>query len=127
MKKNLGIALMMVLVLGVAMPSWAAKSGSKNKAEQKYDRIVAEVVSIDTTANTIVVKEEKTGESRTIKISAKAAAEIKVGDRVRIKLKVGTNESAGVRVLKGEQPKVETAVEPSVESKGIPAAGAEKK
>ena len=64
----------------------------------------------------IVVKEEKSGASRTIKISARAAAELKAGDRVRIKLKAGTDESAGVRVLKGEsspEPKVEAASEPA--------------
>ncbi len=114
MKKVLRGMLTVLFVLAMAMPSFAAKESSK-KAAEKYDRIVAEVVSLDTTANTIVAKEEKSGESRTVKISAKAASQLKVGDRVRIKLKAGTNESAGVRVLKGEV-KAEPAAEPKAEA-----------
>ena len=100
MKKILGIILAVIFVAGVATPSFAAKASSKKESGEKYDRIVAEVVTLDVAAKTIVVKEEATGSSRTVTISAKAAAELKVGDRVRIKLKAGTNESAGVRVLK---------------------------
>ena len=109
MKKILGIVLTVLFVIGVAMPSFAAKASKKDSAE-KYDRIVAQVLSIDATAKTIAVKEEKTGASRTVKVSAKAISELKVGDRVRIKLKAGTDESAGVRVLKAEA-KAEPATE----------------
>ncbi|MBF0489791.1 MAG: hypothetical protein HQL15_04130 [Candidatus Omnitrophica bacterium] len=94
MKKILGIVLTLLLVVGISMPSFAAKKS------EKFDRIVAKIISIDATAKTIVVKEERSGASRTVKISAKAVSEIKVGDRVRIKLKPGTDESMGVRVLK---------------------------
>ena len=111
MKKIFVIVLTVLFAAGMAMPSFAAKTESKKASDQKYDRIVAEVVSLDVAAKTIVVKEEKSGASRTIKISAKAASELKVGDRVRIKLKAGTDESAGVRVLKAE-PKAEAAAEP---------------
>ena len=113
MKKVFGIILAVVFVSGMALPSYAAKASSKKESAEKYDRIVAEVVSLDVAAKTIVVKEEKSGASRTVKISAKAASQVKVGDRVRIKLLAGTNESAGVRVLKAE-PKVEdTSVAPA--------------
>ena len=106
MKKILGIILTVLFVAGISIPSFAAETASKKDSTEKYDRIVAEVVSLDVAAKKIVVKEEKSGASRTVKISAKAASELKVGDRVRIKLIAGTNESAGVRVLKAE-PKVE--------------------
>jgi hypothetical protein len=105
-KKSLAIVLTVLFMVGLCAPSFAAKTDSKMKAAEKYDRIVAEVVSLDTAAKTMVIKEEKSGVSRTITISAKAAAELKVGDRVRIKLRAGTNESAGVRVL-GAKPVVE--------------------
>ena len=104
MKKILGIILTVLFVAGICMPSFAAATDSKKKAAEKYDRIVAQVVSLDAAAKTIVVKEEKTGASRTVQISDKAAAQLKVGDRIRIKLKAGTNESAGVRVLKAQPP-----------------------
>ncbi len=95
------MVLAVCLVGGVAAPCVAAKAHAGKAVDQKYDRIVAEVVSLDVAAKTIVVKEEKSSTERTIKISAKAASQLQVGDRVRIKLKPGTNESAGVRVLKG--------------------------
>lgn len=105
MKKFLVIVLTAIFAAGLCAPSFAAKS-EKKSTEKKYDRIVAEVVSVDTAANTMVVKREENGESRTVKISAKAASQVKVGDRVRIKLKAGTDESAGVRVL-GAKPVAE--------------------
>ena len=85
------------------------RSGLAAKAvEKKYDRMVAEVVSVDPVAKTMVVKREEGGESKTVTISAKAASQLKVGDRVRIKLNAGTNVSAGVRVL-GAKPVAEDA------------------
>ena len=110
MRKIVGILVALVFVAGMAVPGYAAKAGSK-KESAAYDRIVADVVSLDVAGKSMVVKEEKTGATRTIKISAKAAAGIKVGDRVRVKLHAGTNESAGVRVLKG-QSAAEPAAEP---------------
>lgn len=107
--------LVLLFIAGFSLPSFAGK-------DKKCDRIVARIVSVDAAAKTIVVKEEKSGESRTIKISAKALSQIKVGDRVRIKLKPGTDESMGVRVLKDHskdeaaipaEPKVESAVPPT--------------
>ncbi|MEI8011173.1 MAG: hypothetical protein WCI27_01645 [Candidatus Omnitrophota bacterium] len=100
MKRFLKILLVVLFVAGMAAPGFAAKAQGRKSAEQKYDRIVAKVISLDAAAKTIVVKEEKNGAERTIKISAKAASQLEVGNRVRIKLKAGTDESAGVRVLK---------------------------
>ena len=112
MKKIFTAVLVLLFVVGLTVPGFAKKTSK----DQKYDKIVAQVVSVDATAKTMVVKEEKTGETRTIKISARAVSQVKEGDRVRIKLKPGTNESAGVRVLK-DHPKNEAAlpVEPKVE------------
>lgn len=117
MKRLLGVVLAVCLMGGVAAPCVAAKLHAGKAVDQKYDRIVAEVVSLDVAAKTIVVKEEKSSTERTIKISAKAASQLQVGDRVRIKLKAGTDESAGVRVLKAlPVPELEsstvTAAEP---------------
>jgi ribosomal protein S17 len=106
MKKVFGIVLAVLFMVGVAMPVFAAKAEGKKGAEQKFERIVAQVVSLDVAAKTMVVKREENGESRTIKISEKAASKVQVGDRVRIKLKAGTDESAGVRVL-GAKPVAE--------------------
>ncbi|MBF0619349.1 MAG: hypothetical protein HQL19_04195 [Candidatus Omnitrophica bacterium] len=119
MKKILAVVVAMFFVTGMAVPSFAAKASSKKEAAEKYDRIVATVESLDVAAKTMVVKEEKTGAARTIKISAKAASQLKVGDRVRVKLNAGTDESAGVRVLKGE-PKADAGVEPKADTTAEP-------
>ena len=113
MNKVWRIAFMLLIVSALCTPSFAAKKTAK-KTEKKYERIVAQIVSLDVAGKTIVVKEEKTGASRTVKISAKAASQVKVGDRVRIKLNPGTNDSAGVRVLK-QHPEVQPLVQPQAQ------------
>ena len=104
MKRILAVILAVVFAAGFSSPVFAAKT--VKKAEKEFERIVAEVQSVDVAARTIVVKREENGEIRTISISEKAASQVQVGNRVRIKLKAGTNESAGVRVL-GAKPVVE--------------------
>ena len=98
MKKALRMGLALLFITVLCSPSFAANK----KSENKFDRIVAHVVSLDVARKTMVVNEEKSGATRTVKISAKAASQLKVGDRVRIKLKTGTDESEGVLVLKPE-------------------------
>jgi|GEM_PF-1799178 len=124
MKKIFGIILAVVFVAGVAMPGYAAKASSKKASAKKYERIVANVVTLDVAARTIGVTEEKTGASRTITISAKAAEQLNVGDRVRIKLKAGTDESAGVRVLR-PMPTEEEAADAAAISTVTPAVAPE--
>ena len=91
-----------LFVAGVGAPAFAEKAVKKT-SEQKYERIVASIVSIDPKTKTINVTREENGESRTVVISDKALAQVHVGDRVRIKLKPGTNESVGLRIL-GAKP-----------------------
>ncbi|MBF0571125.1 MAG: hypothetical protein HQL12_04570 [Candidatus Omnitrophica bacterium] len=115
MKRILAIVLALLFMAAFSMPSFAAKASK----DQKYDRIVAQVVSVDAAAKTMVVKEEKSGASRTIKISAKASSQINAGDRVRIKLKPGTDESVGVRVLK-DHSKDKTGIPPEPKTEPVP-------
>src|SRR5690348_16608626 len=109
MKKVGGIILAVILAVGLSVPGFAKETSTA----KKYERIVAQVDSLDVAGKTIGITEEKTGAKRTIHISAKAASQLKVGDRVRIKLKPGTDESLGVLVLKpktaDEAPEATTA------------------
>jgi hypothetical protein len=109
-RKVLVIVLTALFVAGLSVPSFAAKASGKKAEGKNFERIVAIVDSIDPATRKMVVTREENGESRTITISEKAAAQVKVGDRVRIKLKAGTNESAGVRVL-GAKPVADAAVD----------------
>jgi len=96
MKKVFAVVVALLFVAGVTSQGFAAKA----KKDQKFDKIIAHVVSVDAAAKTMVVKVDKTGATKTISISAKAASQINAGDRVRVKLKPGTTQSVGVRVLK---------------------------
>ena len=104
MKKVLGIVLAAVVIAGVSTTAFAAKAPAK-----KSERIVAEIISLDPASNTMVVKREENGESRTVKITSKAAAQLQVGDRVRIKYANGANGVTSVRVL-GAPVVADTAV-----------------
>ena len=67
MKKILGVVLAVLLVAGVFMAGFSEKAhNGKASAGEKYDRVVGQVVSRDVTAQTVVVKEEASGASRTI-------------------------------------------------------------
>jgi hypothetical protein len=112
-RKILVSVLVVLFLAGFFAPAFAAKTSGKKAQVKQFERIVAVVDSIDPATRKMVVTREENGESRTITISEKAAAQVQVGDRVRIKLKAGTNESAGVRVLK---PKV--AVEEAADEVG---------
>jgi hypothetical protein len=114
-KKFLMVAVMALCVTGLCTSSFAAKTGQKS-AEKKYDRMVAEVVSLDLAAKTMVVKREENGETKTVTISEKAASQLHVGDRVRVKLNAGTNISAGVRILGAKPVAADAAVEPEAQA-----------
>ncbi len=119
MRKFLVIVFTALFVAGFYVSSFAEKAARKS-SEKKFERIVAEVVSVDTAAKTMVVTREENGETRTIAISAKAAAQLEPGDRVRIKLKAGTNESAGVRVLGAKPGADQTALDPEANTEAKP-------
>jgi hypothetical protein len=114
-KKFLIMAVMALCVAGFCTSGFAAKVGQKS-TEKKYDRMVAEVVSVDLAAKTMVVKREENGETRTITISEKAASQLHVGDRVRVKLNPGTNVSVGVRILGAKPVASDAAAEPAAKA-----------
>ncbi len=114
MKKWMAVLLAFVFIAGSGSPVLADKASGKKKMK-KYERIVAYVDSVDVAARTMAVTREENGEKRTISISEKAASKVQVGDRVRIKLKPGTNESAGVLVLGPKPGTGEAAAEPGAE------------
>lgn len=125
MKKIMILVVTALLAVGICLPAFAGKAG-KRSAEKKFERIVASIVSIDPQTRTIVVTREENGESRSVVISEKALAQVQVGDRVRIKLKAGTNESAGVRIL-GPNPAAATVAAESEGEVGVPGTKADVK
>jgi len=91
------IALPVVVALAVALPATSFAGAGKTHDEK------AEVVSVDTAAKTITIKDEK-GESHTAPLLGKAldeAKSLKAGDKVSVTCKdKETGEHEGVTAIK---------------------------
>jgi Cu/Ag efflux protein CusF len=106
MKKVLAIALIVLFTAGISAPIFAAEQqGKKTEAAPQFETIRGEVTAIDATAKTAVIKESKSGELKTVKLSDKALGEIKVGEKVKIKIKAGSDVAESIKVIKGESKK----------------------
>ena len=96
------IALPVVVALAVALPVAYAGSAMGKTHDEK-----AEVVSVDTAAKTITIKDEK-GESHTAPLLGKAldeAKSLKAGDKVSVTCKdKETGEHEGVTAIKKIAP-----------------------
>ena len=97
MKKLMVISLVMFLIAGVSALSFAQTAGAK-KTEAAVDIVRGTVVSVDTAKNAIVVKENKTGESKTIVVDASIIPTLKAGDHVKATLKAGSNAAESVKI-----------------------------
>jgi len=97
------IALPVVVALAVALPVAYAGSAAMGKTHDEK----AEVVSVDTAAKTITIKDEK-GESHTAPLLGKAldeAKSLKAGDKVSVTCKdKETGEHEGVTAIKKIAP-----------------------
>ena len=98
------IALPVVVALAVALP--VAYAGSEKAMGKTHDE-KAEVVSVDMTAKTITLKDEK-GESHTAPLMGKALEEaksLKAGDKVSVTCKdKDSGEHEGVTAIKKITP-----------------------
>ncbi len=104
MKKMLTIATVVLFVSGVAVSGFAQTTHAK-KAAAAPEVISGMVVSVDTVNKQIVVTDGKTGQNRVFVVSEKAAAVVKAGEKVEVKLKPGSNTTSSVKVLKQKSKK----------------------
>jgi len=98
MKKLMAISLVMFLVAGVSIPGFAQTAAVK-KTEPAVDIVRGTVASVDAAKNEIVVKENKTGESKTIMVDPSIIPTLKAEDHVKVTLKAGTNVAESVKKI----------------------------
>lgn len=98
--KKIPVILAVALCLsGMTIPVFAATAPHK-KADAVIHVVHGTVVSVDTAKNEIMVKDAKTGQERTFAVSAKASAVLKAGEKVKVKVKEGSNMAENVKVVK---------------------------
>jgi hypothetical protein len=87
MKKILVVLIAVVALAGFSTLGLAqsAKSTTSKVTKHVTEAIKGKIVSIDTAKNEIVVKEDMTGVEKTIAVSPKKIAALKVGEEVKVK------------------------------------------
>ena len=100
--KKMTVILMALLLTG-SMTMWGfaetpAAPASK-KPEVNADIVRGKIVSIDAAKNEIVVKENKTGTEKTIKVDPTVLTSLKIDEKVRVTLKTGTNVAEKVKEM----------------------------
>lgn len=111
MKKTVSFFIALLFLCGISTLSFAqavptpTPTKSAKKDEVKMEVIKGEIVSIDTTANQIVVKDKKTAQDRTIGVDPKEIAKLTVGEKVKIKIKEGSTIAESVKKIKSDTKK----------------------
>ena len=101
MKKITIILFALLLICGMSALSFAQtpeKTAAK-KAEVSTEIVRGKIVSIDTGKNEIVVKENKTEKESTIVVSPEVISSLKVGEKVKVTLKAGSNVAERVKEI----------------------------
>lgn len=98
MKKLLVIIMVLFFAVGMVIPSFAQTAPAK-KSQVTIEVIHGTVVSIDAAKKEIVVKEVKTGQDKTFVVSEKAISLVKTGDKVKLRVKAGSNVAESVKVV----------------------------
>lgn len=96
MKKILAGILMLCFVSSGVIPVFAQAAHHK-KGSPGIELIYGSVVSVDKDKREIVVKEEKTGENKTFHVSGSSALLVNPGQRVKLKIKTGSNVAESVK------------------------------
>jgi Cu/Ag efflux protein CusF len=87
MKRRLSLILM--VLVGLMLTSGAAGAAARKAAKTRLHTITAEVVSVDTAAKTVTIKDDK-GATKTITLRGKAveeASRFKAGDKVMLRVR----------------------------------------
>jgi len=107
MKKAIAVVVALLFLLGLTSFTFAqVKKPKTTKATQENIEIVrGKVVSVDQANKQIVVKDNKTQADRSFAVSKKVIAVVKVGDEVKVKVKVGSANAESVKIVKSEAKK----------------------
>jgi len=102
MKKAIAVVVALLFLLGLTSFTFAqGKKPKATKATQENIEIIrGKVVSVDQANRQIAIKDNKTQADRTFVVSEKAIAVVKVGDEVKVKVKVGSTHAESVKIVK---------------------------
>ncbi len=105
--KKLGVIVVSIAFLaGTAAAGWTAETKS---APAKTGIVRGKVVTVDAASHQITVREKGTTTEKTILVSDKELAGLKVGENVRVVLKKGTNAAEKVHVIQEGHSKGKSA------------------
>jgi hypothetical protein len=101
MRKIIVLLVSLLFLYSFATLSFAKNAGGKaaKKAESSIEVIRGKIVSIDTTASTIVIRDKKTGAEKVISVNPKTILSLKTGEEVKVTLKSGTNIAESVKKI----------------------------
>lgn len=105
MKKKLAIVTVVLLMSGVPVAGFAAKTTHAKKPQAATETVTGTVVSVDVANKQIVVTDGKTGQNRVFIVSAQAASVVKAGEKVDVKCKVGSSTASSVKALNQQSKK----------------------
>ncbi|MBF0521611.1 MAG: hypothetical protein HQL24_00990 [Candidatus Omnitrophica bacterium] len=103
MKKFLVILVAAIFMAGVANVSFAQVKHPKKAVAPTVEKTKGTIVSIDAAKKEIVVKDAKSGESKTFVVDEKVLATLAADQKVKITTKVGSNVAESVKVMKEEK------------------------
>jgi len=107
MKKTITAAVALLFLLGLTNFTFAqVKQPKPTKTTQENVEVIrGRVVSVDPVNKTIVVTDNKTQTNKSFVVSEKAIKAVKVGDEVKVKVKVGSTNAESLKILKSEVKK----------------------
>ncbi len=107
MRKTIAMVVALLFLLGFTSFTFAQEKKPKaTKATQENVEIIkGKVVSVDQVKREIVVKDNKTQADRSFAVSEKAIKVVKVGDEVKVKVKIGGTQAESVKIVKSEVEK----------------------
>jgi len=104
MKKILAISISVLFISVAVIPAFAQAKQHK-KAEVAIEVIHGTIASIDMAKKEIVVQDQKTGQNKTFVVSGKVISALKAGEKVKVKVKAGSNVAESVKVVNPEPKK----------------------
>lgn len=105
MRRILAFLIVIFFVSSVPIIPVFAQTAQHKKSTVATQVIYGTVVSADVARKEITVKDEKTGQDMTFVVSGKAASVVKAGEKVRVKVKAGSNLAESVKVVNKESKK----------------------
>lgn len=107
MKKTIAVAVALLFLLGFTNFTFAQENNHKTVkvTQENLEVIRGNVVSVDQANKQIVVKDHKTQTDKSFTVSDKIIAKVKIGDAVKVKVRVGSVNAESVSIIKLESKK----------------------